>query len=149
MPKNVQITIQLHSFHMPARLCSKSFRLGLQHYMNRDMNRELTDVQTGFRTGRWTRDQIANIFWITEKAREFPPPPKKSTVSLTMPKHLIVWITTKCGIFLMRWEYQTTLPASWETCMQDKQQQNWTWNNRLVQNCERSTLRLYIATLLI
>ena len=34
-----------------------------------------------------------------------------------------MWITTNCGIFLKRWEYQTTLPASWETCMQDKKQQ--------------------------
>ena len=61
---------------MPARLCSKSFRLGLQHDVNPDVNRELIDVQTGFRTGRWTRDKIANTLWITEKAREFPPPKK-------------------------------------------------------------------------
>ena len=38
-------------------------------------------------------------------------------------KALTVWITTNCGIFLKRWEYQTTLPASWETCMQVKKQQ--------------------------
>ena len=49
---------------------------------------------------------------------------KKSTsASLTTLKPLTVWVTTNCGIFLMRWEYQTTLPASWETCMQDKKQQ--------------------------
>ena len=54
-----------------------------------------------------------------------------------------------CGKFLKRWEYQTNLPASWEICMQVKKQQNQTWNNGLVQNCERSTLRLYIVTLLI
>ena len=40
-----------------------------------------------------------------------------------MPKSLTVWITTNCGTFLKRWEYQTTLPASWETCMQVKKQQ--------------------------
>ena len=49
---------------------------------------------------------------------------KKSTfVSLTMVKPLTVWITTNCGEILKRWEYQTTLPASWETCMQVKKQQ--------------------------
>ena len=42
---------------------------------------------------------------------------------LTMPKRLTVWITTNCGKFLKRWEYQTTLPASWEICMQVKEQQ--------------------------
>ena len=49
---------------------------------------------------------------------------KTSTFSLlTTPKPLTVWITTNCGKFLKRWEYQTTLPASWETCMQVKKQQ--------------------------
>ena len=42
---------------------------------------------------------------------------------LTMPKPLTAWITTNCGKFLKRWEYQTTLPASWEICMQVKKQQ--------------------------
>ena len=55
------------------------------------MNRELPDVQAGFRKGRGTRDQIANICWIIAKAREFQ---KKSTSALlTMPKPLTVWIT--------------------------------------------------------
>ena len=48
---------------------------------------------------------------------------KKSTSALlTMPKHLTVWITTNCGKFLKRWEYQTTWPASWEICIQVKKQ---------------------------
>ena len=56
------------------------------------MNRELPDIQAGFRKGRGTRDQIANICWITEEAREFP---EKTSISalLTMPKPLTVWIT--------------------------------------------------------
>ena len=63
-----------------------------------------------------------NIHWIIKKAREFQK--KTSTsVSLTMLKPLTVWITTKCGKILKRWEYQTTLPVYWETCMQDKKQQ--------------------------
>ena len=66
----------------------------LQQYVNR----ELSDVQAGFRKGRGTRDQIANICWIIEKAREFQ---KKTSTSalLTMPKPLIVWITINCGKF--------------------------------------------------
>ena len=70
------------------------------------MNHELPDAQAGFRKGRGTRDQIANMHWIIEKAREFK---KKSTFALlTMPKLFIVWITTKCGKSLKRWEYLTT-----------------------------------------
>ena len=75
---------------------------------------------------------------------------KTSTSALlTMPKPLIMWITTDCRKFLKIWEYQTTLPAFWEMCMQVKKKQNQTWNNRLVPNLERSTSRLYIVTLFI
>ena len=70
------------------------------------MNHEIPDVQAGFRKGRGTKDQIANICWITEKTREF----QKSSISalLTMAKPLTVWITINCGKFFKRWEYQTT-----------------------------------------
>ena len=62
------------------------------------MNRELPDVQPGFRKGRGTGDQIANIHWIMGKAREFQ---KKTSISAlsTMPKPLTVWITITCGKF--------------------------------------------------
>ena len=80
----------------------KILQVRLQQYMNC----ELPDVQTSFRKGRGTREQIANICWIIEKAREFK---KKSTsVLLTIPKPLTVWIIINCGKFLKRWEYQTT-----------------------------------------
>ena len=94
----------------------------LQARLQQYMNHELPDVQTGFRKGRGTRDQIANICWIMEKAREFQ---KKTSISalLTMPKPLTVWITINCGKFWNRWEYQTTWPASWEICMQVRKQQ--------------------------
>ena len=61
------------------------------------MNNELPDVQAGFRKGRGTRDQIVNICWIMEKARDF----QKKSISalLTMPKPLTVWITRNCGQF--------------------------------------------------
>ena len=66
MPKNVQTTIQLHSFHMLARLCSKSFKLGFSSIWTKNSH-----VQARFWRGRRTRHQIANIRWIMEKAREF------------------------------------------------------------------------------
>ena len=85
------------------------------------VNRELPDVQAGFGKGRGTRDQIANIHWIIEKAREFQ---KNIYFSLLpMSKPFTVWITINCGKFFKRWEYQTTWPASWEICMQVRKQQ--------------------------
>ena len=70
----------------------------LQAKLQQYVNRELPDVQAGFRKGRGTSDQIANIRWIMEKARQFQ---KKTSISalLTMPKPLTVWITTNCGKF--------------------------------------------------
>ena len=93
----------------------------LQARLQQYMNHELPDVHAGFRKGRGTRDQIANICWIIEKAREF----QKNTYFclLTMPKPLTVWITIKCGKFWKRWEYKTIWPTSWEICMQVKKQQ--------------------------
>ena len=64
------------------------------------MNQELPDVKAGFRKDRGTRDQIANIWWIIEKAREFQ---KTSTsASLTMLKPLTMWTTMNCGKFCKR-----------------------------------------------
>ena len=85
------------------------------------VNWELPDVQAGFRKGRGTRDQIANIHWIMEKTREFQR--NIYFCLLTMPKPLTIWITINCGKFLKRWEYQTTWPAFWEICMQVRKQQ--------------------------
>ena len=85
----------------------------LQARLQQYVNRELPDVQAGFTKGRETRDQIANICWIIEKAREYQKIIYFS--SLTILKPLTVWITTNCGKFWKRWEYQTT---SWEICMQ-------------------------------
>ena len=70
----------------------------LQARLQQYMNRELSDVQAGFRKGRGTREQIANIHWIIKKTREFQ---KKTSISalLTMPKSLTVWITINCGKF--------------------------------------------------
>ena len=69
----------------------------LQARLQQYVNHELPDIQAGFRKGRGTRDQITNICSITEKAREFQK--KSMSALLTMPKHLIVWITINCGKF--------------------------------------------------
>ena len=67
MPKNAQTTTQLYSSHQASKVMLKILQARLQQYMNH----ELPDIQAGFRKGRRTRDQIANIHWIIEKAREF------------------------------------------------------------------------------
>ena len=101
----------------------------LQARLQQYMNCELPDVQAGFRKGRGTRDQIANICWIIEKAREF----QKNIYCL---KNIYIYfcfidyakafdcVNHKiCGKFWKRWEYQNTWPAFWEICMQVKKQQ--------------------------
>ena len=81
------------TFHA-SKVMLKILQTRLQQYVNQ----ELPDVQAGFRKGRGTRDQIANIRWVTEKANEFQ---KKTSISalLTMPKPSTVWITINCGKF--------------------------------------------------
>ena len=77
----------------------------LQARLQQYVNCELPNAQAGFRKGRGTRDQIANIDWLIEKAREFQ---KNIYFCLIDYVKAFVWITTNCGKFLKRWEYQTT-----------------------------------------
>ena len=88
MPTNAQTTAQLHSSHMLKILQDR-----LQQYMNL----ELPDVQAGFRKGRGTRDQSANIRWIVEKASEFQKNIYFCFIDYAKP--LTVWITINCGKF--------------------------------------------------
>ena len=92
----------------------------LQARLQQYVNRERPGVQAGLRKGRGTRDQTANIHRIIEKAREFW---KNIYFCFTDYAKTFVWITTNCEKSLKRWEYQTTWPISWETCMQLKKQQ--------------------------
>ena len=93
----------------------------LQARLQQYMNYELPDVQTGFTKGRGIRDQIANICWIIEKAREF----RKNIYfcfidyakAFDCVDHNNLWKILK------EMEYQTTWPASWENCLQVKKQQ--------------------------
>ena len=80
---------------------------------------KLLYLQAGLRKGRGTRDQTANIHWIIIKTREF----QKNIYCFIDYTKSFVWITTNCGNYLKRWEYQTTISASWETCVQVKKQQ--------------------------
>ena len=73
----------------------------------------------GFR-GRGTGDQIVNILWIIEKAIEFQ---KNIYFCFTDYAKIFVWIKTNCEKFFKRWEYQTTLPVSWEIYITVKKQQ--------------------------
>ena len=91
----------------------------LQARLQQYVNCELPDVQAGFRKGRGTRDQIANICWIIGKTREFQ---KNIYFCFTDYAESFDCVDHNCGKFLKRWEYQTTLPASWEICMQIKKQ---------------------------
>ena len=85
------------------------------------MNWELADVQAGFRKGRGTRDQIANTRWIITKAREFQKNIYFCFIGYTKAFNYVDH--NKLWKILKRWEYQTTLPASWKICMQVKKQQ--------------------------
>ena len=93
-----------------SRIMLKIPQATLQQYVNR----ELPDIQAGFRKGRGNRDQIANICWIIKKGRELR---KNIYFCFIDYAKAFVWITTNCGKFLKRRKYQTTLAVSWETCM--------------------------------
>ena len=85
------------------------------------MKRELPDVQAGFRKGRGTRDQIANICWIMEKAREL-----QENIDFCFIDYAKAFDCVhhhKLWKFFKRWKYLTTWPDSWETCMQVRKQQ--------------------------
>ena len=117
MPKNAQNTAQLHSSHTLVKQCLK--------------------FSKSVFSNTWTVNfQMSKLVW--EKAEEpeikFPTSvgsskkqesSRKTSISplLTMSKLLTVWITINYGKFWKRWEYQTTWPASWETCMQVRKQQ--------------------------
>ena len=92
----------------------------LQARLQQYVNCELPDVQAGFRKGRGTRDQIANICWIIEKAREF----QKNIYFcfIDYAKAFNYMDHNKKWKILKEMGYQTTLPASWEICMQIQKQ---------------------------
>ena len=117
MPKNAQNYCTIALISHASKVMLKILRARLQQYVNR----ELPDVQAGFRKGRGTRDQTANIHWIMEKAREF----QKNIYFcfIDYAKAFDCVDHNKLWKILQEMEYQTTWPASWEICMQVRKQQ--------------------------
>ena len=100
---NVKECLNYHTIALISHTSKVMLKI-LQARLQQYVNCELLDGQAGFRKGRGTRDQIANIRWIMEKAREFQKKQessRKTSISalLTMPKPLTVWITINCGKF--------------------------------------------------
>ena len=95
----------------------KTFQARLQQYVNC----ELPHVQAGFKKAEEPQIKLPTSAGSSKKQKKS----RKTSTSalLNMPEPLTVWISTNCGKFLKRWEYQTTSPASCETCMQVKKQQ--------------------------
>ena len=115
MPKYVETTTQLHSSHtLQSNAQNSPSEASMVHELR------TSRCTSWIRKDRGTRDQIANIHWIIEKAREFQ---KNIYLCFIDYPNSFVWITTNCGKFFKRWEYQTILPVSWEICMQVKEQQ--------------------------
>ena len=109
------------SLPSPISHASKVILKILQARLQMYVNWQLPDVQTGFRKGRGTRDQIANIRWIIEKAREF-----QKNIYFCFINYARTFDCVdhnKLWKFLKRWENQATLLASWETCIQVRKQQ--------------------------
>ena len=116
MPKKVQINAKLYSFHMLARLCSKYLKLGFSYMWTENVQMFKLDLEQG----EEPEIKLSTSIGSQKKQQNY----RKTSTSalLTILKPLNVWIT-QTGKFLRRWEYQTTLPTSWEICMQVKKQQ--------------------------
>ena len=132
-------------FEIAPKYCILVMLKILQARLQKYVNRELPDVQACFRKGRGTRDKIANIHWIMEKAREFQKKKKSISALLTMPKPLTVWITILWKILK-----ETGIPDHL-TCLLINLYagQEATVRTGHGTNRKRSTSRLYIVTLLI
>ena len=108
MPKNVQTTAQLHSSHILAKECLKFSKRGFNSMWNENFQMLKLDLEKA-------EDQIANIFWIREKARAFQKNIYFCFIDYTK--------AFDCMDHNKRWKYQTTRPASWEIYIQVKKQQ--------------------------
>ena len=111
MPKNAQTTTRLHSFHMLERSCSKFSKLGFSNTWTVSFQVFKLDLEKA----EEPEIKLPTSNGSSKKQESS----RKASISalLTMPKPLTVWITINCGKKWKRWEYQTTLPVSWETCM--------------------------------
>ena len=119
----------------------------LQARLQQYMDHELPDVQAGFRIGRGTREQIANIRWIMTKSREF-----QKNIYFCFIDYSLWLCGSQSTVENSERDGNTRppdLPLEKSVCRSGSNSLNWTWNNRLVPNRKRSTSRLYTVTMLI
>ena len=117
MPKNVQTIAQLHSSHMPVKECSKFSKPGFSNTWTVNF----LMFKLVLEKAEEPEIKLPTSVGLSKKQESS----KKTSISalLTIPNPLTVWITMNSGKFWKRWEYHTTWPASWETCMQVRKQQ--------------------------
>ena len=128
VPKNSQTTTQLYSSHLLARSCSKFSKISFNSMWTENFQMYKLDLEKA----EEPEIKLLTLPIVGSQKKQMISRKTSTSASLTMLEPLTAWITTNCAKFLKKWRYQTTLPAFWETCMQVKKQQNWTWNNRLV-----------------
>ena len=117
----------------------------LQERFQQYVNRELPDVQAGFRKGRGTRDQIANICWIIKKAQEFQKNIYFCFIDYAKAFHCVDH--KKLWKILQEMGLPDHLVCLLRSLYADQESTEEMWNNRLVPNWERNTSRLYTVTL--
>ena len=110
MPKNFQTTAQLHSFHMLAKWCSKSSKLDFNSVWTKSFQIYNLDLE------KVEEPEIKLPTTIGSHKKQEKSRKTSTSASLATLKPLTLWITVNCGKFFKRWEKQTTLPASWQTC---------------------------------
>ena len=144
MSKNSVTTTQLYSSHTLAKSCPKFSKPGFNSTWTMNFQMFKLDLEKAEEPG-------IKLPVSYESSKEQESSRKTSTSALlSMPKPLTVWITTNCGKFFKRWEYQTTWPAFWEICMQvRKQQLEPDMEQQTGSKLGKSTSRLYTVTLLI
>ena len=143
MPKSAQTTAQLHSSHMLVKECSNFSKPGFSNMWTENFQMYELDLEKA-------EEPEIKLPTSVGSSKEQESSRKTSTsASLTTLKPLTVWMKTNGGKFLKRWEYHTTLLASWENCMEVKKQQLEPDMELTDSNWERSTSRLYFVTLLI
>ena len=117
MPQDVQTTIQLCSFHMLAKSCSKSFKMGFNSTWTENSQVFKVDLEKA------EEPEFKLLTSIGSSKKQGNSRKTSPFSSLTTLKPLTLWITINCGKNLKRWEYQTTILVFWETCMHMKKQQ--------------------------
>ena len=117
MPNNVWTTVHLFSFHILARFCSEFFKLGFSSMWSEDFHVYKLDLEKA------EEPDLKLPTFVRSQRNEENSEKTSTSDSLTLLKSLTVWTVTSCRKFFKRWEYQTTIPAFWETCIQIKKQQ--------------------------